>query len=339
MLPASSDFRQRDLGDVDRPDAERDDVPDDEHGQERARAEDDAEAVGDVTPVAAALDVSDLEPRSRDPREQCGRDDERDRVHPIGEIRPLDAEDDAADDRPDHPGQVLDRLQQRRCRKLLVVDEVRHPGVDGRPEEAGRDALDSGEHDDHRRAADERERAEDGRAHEVGDDQQPPPVEPVDERRRQDPDQDDRQEVGDQERAHPLARAGAVEDVDGQRDGGNVPAPEPALRGRGAEVGREAEDGEAEDARTLTAARQKPAYFIRRESRRANARNSEPRRPAPARKRADPPRPAATDDDDVERQRHLHRLPRLLHRELQRDPERRVRGATRGRRSLPAAAP
>ena len=145
----------------------------------------DPEAVADVGPVAAALDVAHLEPRGRDPREQERRDDERDRVHPVGEIRPLGRERIAADDGPDHPGQVLDRLQQRgRGGELLVVDEVRHPGVDRRAEEAGRDALDRREDDDHRRAARERERAEDGGAHEVGDDQEAAPREPVDQRRR-----------------------------------------------------------------------------------------------------------------------------------------------------------
>ena len=108
----------------------------------------------------------------------------------------------------------------------------------------------AGERDDRRRAVREREHAEHGGAHEIGDDQQPPPREPVDERREQEPDHDHRQEVRDQERAHPGARAGAVEDVDGQRDGGEIRAHAGAEGGEkeAPEVGRGAEEVEAEDA-------------------------------------------------------------------------------------------
>ena len=129
--------------------------------------------------------------------------------------------------------------------RLGVVDEVGHARVHRRAEESGRDPDHARERDDRRRAGREREHAEHGGAHEVGDDQQPPPREPVDERREQQPDQDDREEVGDQERADPGARARAVEDVDGERDGGEVRAHAGAERGEKEtpEVGRVAEDG------------------------------------------------------------------------------------------------
>ena len=114
------------------------------------------------------------------------------------------------------------------------------PAYDRRAEEAGRDPDDARERDDRRRAVCEREHAEHGRTREIGDDQQAPPREPVDERREQQPDQDDRQEVGDQERADPGARARAVEDVDGERDGGEIRAHSGAERGEkeAPEVGR-----------------------------------------------------------------------------------------------------
>ena len=227
-------------------------------------------------PVTAALDMAHLESRRRDSREQEGGDDECDRVHPVGEIRPPRGEDHAADDRPDHPGQVLDRLQQRGGGgELLVVDEVRHPGVDRRPEEAGRDALDRREDDDHRRAARERERAEDRGAHEVGDDQEAAPREPVDQRPGQDPDQDDRQELDQQQRADPLARPGPVEDVDRERDGGEIRPGSGAERGEeeAPEVGREAEDSEAEDARDANsrASEARDLHSLREELRRTRA--------------------------------------------------------------------
>jgi hypothetical protein len=111
--------------------------------------------------------------------------------------------------------------------------------------------LNPREHDDHGRAAGERQRAEDGGTEEVGHDQEAAPRQPVDERRREDPDQDDREEVDEQERADPLARSRPVEDVDGECDRGEVGSGSGAERceEEAPEVGREAEDGEAEDAR------------------------------------------------------------------------------------------
>ena len=57
---------------------------------------------------------------------------------------------------------------------------------------------------------------------EIGHDQQAPTGEPVDERREQEADQDDRKEVGDQESADPRARLGPVVDVDGEGDRSEV---------------------------------------------------------------------------------------------------------------------
>ncbi len=128
-----------------------------------------------------------------------------------------------ADERPDHPGQVLDRLQEGvRARQVLVRDEVRQAGVHGRPEEARGNAGDTGQRDDRDRRFGEGQGAEDREADEVGADHQPPAREPVDERTEGDAENDDRQELRDQERAHPRVRARAVEDVDRQRDGGEV---------------------------------------------------------------------------------------------------------------------
>ena len=73
-------------------------------------------------------------------------------------------------------------------------------------------------------AVDERQRGEDAEAHEVRGDHEPSPREPVDERAEQEPDHDDREEVGDEERGDPDARLGVVVDLERQRDRGEIRA-------------------------------------------------------------------------------------------------------------------
>ena len=138
---------------------------------------------------------------------------------------------------------------------FVVVDEVGHAAYTAGRKKPVAIPNTAASSDDRRRTVRERQHAEDDDAHEVGDDQQPSPREPVDERSEQEPDQDDGQEVGDQERADPGARARAVEDVDGQRDRGEVRTGAGAERGENEapEVRRRAEEVEAKDGLTLTA--------------------------------------------------------------------------------------
>ena len=99
--------------------------------------------------MASALDRARLEPVRRDPEEKHGRDQERGRVQPVRELWPLRGDQDAAQHRPDHPRQVLRRLQDRvGVRQVFVRDEVRHPRIHRRPEEAGGDPGERREDDD-----------------------------------------------------------------------------------------------------------------------------------------------------------------------------------------------
>ena len=106
--------------------------------------------------------------------EQRSGEEEGDRVQPVGEVRALNGDQEAADDRADHPRQVLDRLQERRgIRQFLVVDEVRQPGIDRGSEEARRDTAQRREEQRSGGAAGERQEAEDHDTDEIGHDQQP----------------------------------------------------------------------------------------------------------------------------------------------------------------------
>ena len=79
-------------------------------------------------------------------------------------------------------------------------------------------AGDERERDDLARRDREREQDEDDQTDDVRADEQPLPRKAVDQRTEQEPDCDRRQEIGDQQRRHPLARVGPVLDVDGERD-------------------------------------------------------------------------------------------------------------------------
>ena len=155
----------------------------------------------------------------RDADDQRRRDEERDRVDHVRRVRARRGHEDASDQRPEHGRHRVGRLEQAlRAGKLVILDEVRQAGVDGRTEEAGGEAGDRGQRDDLAGARRERERAEDGEAHDVGRDHHAAAREAVDERADCEADRDRRQEVGDQQRRDPGARMRAVPDVDGQRD-------------------------------------------------------------------------------------------------------------------------
>ena len=180
-----------------------------------------AEAGLEIVEVAARERLRGLQRPLRDPRQQQRGDAEGDGVHPVREVRAGDPDERAADQRADSPGHVVGGLEERgRVGQLRVVDEVREACVHGRAEEAVGDAGHAREHDDRGRARREGERDEDGEAHEVGADHQPLPLQPVDQGAEEEPDRDGRQEVRDQQPAHPRRRPREVVDVDRERDRG-----------------------------------------------------------------------------------------------------------------------
>ena len=216
-------LREHHLGDVHRGAPDHGEVPDDQHGPERRRGEDEANPVADVSPVAARERLLGAKLALGNRRDEARRDEERDCVHRIGDGRPPLRQHHPGGDRPDHPRDRLDRLQERvGIRELVVRHEVGKAGVDRGPEETGRDTGDARERDDRAGAAHERQRGEDAEAHEIGRDHEPPPREAVDERAEDEPEHDDRQEVCDEQGGDPDSRPRLVVDVDRQRDGCEV---------------------------------------------------------------------------------------------------------------------
>jgi hypothetical protein len=108
-------------------------------------------------------------------------------------------------------------------------------GIGGREEEARGDSRHRREHDEACRAVDERKCREDAKTSEIGDDHQPAAREPVDERTEQEPDEDDRQEVGDEERRDPLPGLRQLLDLKHESDGREIGA-EARAGGREEEV-------------------------------------------------------------------------------------------------------
>jgi hypothetical protein len=187
-----------------------------------------------------------LEQLGRNADEEGGRDEEGDGVDPVRSVRTGRGDENAADDRPDRPGGILQRLEDRvGAREILVPDEVGQAGIDGGTEEARGEAGNPRQGDDQRRAVDERQRGEDREPHEVGADHQAAPRHPVDEGARRDPDHDRGQEVSDQQRADPGRGARPVEDVDREGD----------ERNPGAEARGQRREGEQTEARRVS---QKP---------------------------------------------------------------------------------
>ena len=124
--------------------------------------------------MPATLDLARLHPRARDAGEQRSREEEGDSVQPVGDVRALNRDQKATDDRPDHPRQVLDRLQERRgIRQFVVVHEVRQAGIDRGAEDSRRDADQRREGNDHCGTAGKRQEAEERDTGEIGHDQQP----------------------------------------------------------------------------------------------------------------------------------------------------------------------
>ena len=158
-------------------------------------------------------------PTRRDPSEEQRRAGKADRVHGVAHVRARRGDDGAADQGADDGRQVRGRAKDRVGRgKIGRVDEVRQPGVRRRPEEARGEARHPGQGDDLPGSAGEDERDEHADADDVRPDHQPAAGEPVDDRTERNADYDRRQEVRDQERAHPPGRVRPVVDVDREGD-------------------------------------------------------------------------------------------------------------------------
>ena len=214
---------ERDLGDVDECRRDSGRGPYDEHRDEVARMEDDREPVAEIGPVAPRDRGVRAKRPGRDPADDHGREDERRGVRPVRDLGAGCGEEPAGEDRAERPRDVLDGREERGCLLALVLgDEVRHPRPDGRAEEARRDAVDAGQRDDRGRVVDERQRREGSRPHQIRDDHQPATREAVDERPERHADDDDRQEVRDQEGREPATGVGPIEDVDRERECGEV---------------------------------------------------------------------------------------------------------------------
>ena len=167
-----------------------------------------------------------LQQARRDPQHEHDGNRERRRVDRVCGRRAGRRDQDPADQRPQRPAQVLDPLEQRvGAGQLLVGDEVRNPGVDGRAEEAGRETGHRCKGDHGRRVRREGQRDEDPDPHGVRADHQRAALEPVEKRPEQEPDHDGRQELDDEDGGNPGAGVRPLLDVDGQRDGvSSVPA-------------------------------------------------------------------------------------------------------------------
>ena len=216
-------LREDDLSDVDRGRSDQRDVPDDENGPQRPGGEDEPKAVRDVAPVTAGERILRTKPTLGDPRDERGGEDERDGIDGVRDRRPPRRDQEARDDRPDHPREGLDGHDERvRVDELLLGHEVRDRSVRGRKEEAGRDAGDRRERDETADPVDERQRGEHAEADEVGGDNQPAAREAVDERAEQEADDDDREEVRDEQGRDPDAGFGRVVDLQRERDGGEI---------------------------------------------------------------------------------------------------------------------
>ena len=122
----------------------------------------------DVAPVTLRRGLSDLQETRRDPKDQRRREEEGDRLIPYAQSGLV-----AATRTPPASGPstvvIASDAWSRPCalRQLRVLDEVRQPRVDRRPEETGRKPGDRSQHDDLGRALRKRERAEDEEADEV----------------------------------------------------------------------------------------------------------------------------------------------------------------------------
>ena len=96
----------------------------------------------ELAPVASlrAVCVAAGASRPRSAQQERG-EQEGGRVNEVARVRPGGGQDRAAEDRPERHEAVDGEQEPVRLREVAVVDEVRQPRVDGRPEEAGREAA------------------------------------------------------------------------------------------------------------------------------------------------------------------------------------------------------
>jgi hypothetical protein len=165
-------LRQHDLRDVHEGDRQHRQVPREEHGQERPGAQDEPEPLSDVVPVSAAFGLAPLEQCPRDPEQEQPGDAEADGIDDVGRIRAGGCNDDSADQRPERDRQLLGEPQQPvRLREIDRRDQVRQPGVGGRPREAGCDPGQQRQRDDLTGGHGEREQDEHHHPHDVRTDE------------------------------------------------------------------------------------------------------------------------------------------------------------------------
>jgi hypothetical protein len=105
-------LREHDLRDVDARGRDGGRTPDDEHGDEVTRADDEGEPVAQVAPVSLRQRlVRPQRVRGNARDEQCG-EEERDRVGGVRDVDPVRGEQQPRDRRSDGPCGVLDRREQ-----------------------------------------------------------------------------------------------------------------------------------------------------------------------------------------------------------------------------------
>ncbi len=245
--------REEHLGDVDDPARGHHDRPDHEDAQQRPGVADDRVALREVAPPPPPdRPVALKEPRG-DQGDERGRDAECDRVHEIGEIRPRGCDDHSAEKRPECGRRPFDELKEGvRGPELPGRDKIRDPCEHRRAEEGISDPRQCGEHHDLRRRAGEREEEEHCQPPDVGGDHQPFPREPVDDGAEQEPDEDRRKNVRDQELPDPPGGVGPIVDVDLEGDD-RQPVADPGRRGREEEQAEPAVPEEREASAELQA--------------------------------------------------------------------------------------
>ena len=214
--------------------------------------------------MALARDPLRLQPARRDRGDERRRDGEGDGVDPVREVRPGRRDDDAADQRRDRPGQVLDRLEQR---VRLRRDPPRRRGSAGRRRRrAGRSRCRSRRRRRARRSARARGRTAARRRPRAAA-RSAPIIRPRRASRSSsgpssEPDHDRGQELRDQEGRDPGARARPFLDVDLERDerepgarpGAERRDEEAAERGRATQQRRLGSKRETHPRRTVTPA-------------------------------------------------------------------------------------
>ena len=141
-------------------------------------------------------------------------------VEHVGRTRPRPGDEHPAEERADGERHVLAHLEQavRPGELRVAVDETRQARIQGRPEEARGCACDQSKKDYLQRTVSKRKNSKNTNSYNVCRNKDTPSGQAVEQGRREKADDDQRHELGDEERAHPRRAAGAVVHVDDQCD-------------------------------------------------------------------------------------------------------------------------